>query len=743
MFLSVALTAITTASVCAAQPTEAHSPDETTELDGDEPSTPEQDPRSSEPPKAEAPAPKEPPPNTDVSIFGDRDDEIDKVPGSRSLVTAEEIKRMGPTNTMEIIRRVPSLTVSSEDGHGLRLNVGLRGFDPTRSRSVLVLEDGIPIAINPYGEPDLYYSTTVDRVRAVELVKGSGAVLYGPQTIAGVLNFITPSPPDKPEALTMIEAGQFGFFHALARFGDAAGDVRYLGQFSFRRADGPADVSLTAIDTMAKIAFPTGRNGEMNVKIGAYNERSNSTYLGLTRDMFEADPERGNLAPEDEFNVRRLEASVSHTQRLSTELTLRNTFYGYLTDRTWRRQRYDRAEVEGVEYIRVEGDELIPLGAIYFRDSSLIRDRHYQVVGFESQLKARVSTGPVRHTMQAGVRLHAEFGQRNESFTDFAGGEAGALQLKEVQTVVALAGYVQDRMAFTDWLLVTPGVRLELAGYDRSTLREPIDGVPTDVNFHGTSSAVGAIPGVGMVVGTPVFHGFGGIHLGWAPPRVSSAVTPDGRDAELSAERSTNIEAGIRSKPVKGLTFEADGFLTLFANQIVPATLSSGVQSELVNGGSTRHAGAEGQATINIGQLADIGFDLSFVGRYTFVDARFRGGPFDGNLLPYAPQHHGAALLDFAHPIGAGAQISWSVVGPQMTDEANNELADATGRVGEIPIQNVLDASVRWTIPRTGLTPTLSMKNAINDVYIATRRPDGIHQAGFRQIIAGLRWETQ
>lgn len=692
------------------------------------------------PPAAENAPPEDDAP-IEVRILGDSDEELQKVPGSRALVTAKEIGRMGPRDTSEIIRRVPSLTVTTEDGHGLRLNVGMRGFDPTRSRSILVLEDGVPIAINPYGEPDLYYSTTVDRIRAVELVKGSGAVLFGPQTIAGVLNFLTPAPPDKRTVFTQLEAGQYGFFHALARYGDAVGDIRYLAQISFRRADGPRDIDLFALDFMGKVAFPVSDRGEMTIKVGAYTEESQSTYVGLTRDMFEEDPGQPTIAPNDNFDVHRFEISALHTHRFDEFLKLRTQVYAYTTDRVWRRQRYDRARVDGVDYVRVVGNEDIPLGAIYFRDSSLIRDRHYQVVGLEPQFEARFTTGALRHTLTFGGRFNAEFGQRRELHTDEVVADTGEVQTSELQHVLAGAAYVQDRIAFRDWLLVTPGVRLELAGYDRETLTIPIDGVPTDVGTHGTSTAIGVIPGLGMVLGTPDINGFAGIHLGWSPPRISSAVTPGGQDAELSAERSTNIEAGVRGRPAPGLSFEATGFLTLFTNQIVPATLSSGVQSELVNGGATRHAGVEAQVSVGIGELLEADWDLQLVGRYAFADARYRGGPFDGNLLPYAPQHHASALVDFSHPFGPGAQVSWSVVGQQFTDEANNELADATGRVGEIGAQNILDANARWTFKDTGLTVSLAMKNIIGDIYVGTRRPDGIHAAGFRQVIGGLRWE--
>jgi len=677
----------------------------------------------------------------EVSVIGESDDALQRVPGSRTLLNAKEVERTAPVTTAELLRRITSLNVSSEDVHGLRLNIGLRGLDPTRSRSILILEDGVPIAINPYAEPDLYYSTPLGRIRAIELLKGSGAVLFGPQTIGGVINFLTIAPPDKREAASTLELGDYGFFHGSARYGDAYESARFVMMADFRRADGPRDIGFRAVDLMAKAAFATGPRSELQLKVAAYDEISQSTYIGLTRDMFEADPKHPTIAPDDEFHVRRLDVSLTHRHRFDEETELRTLAYGYLTNRTWRRQRYDRAPVDGVDYIRVEGDPDSLLGGIFFRNESMIRDRHYQVAGVEPVLETRIDAGGVRQTLTVGVRGHVEFGQREQRGTDFVTSDAGDTEISETQRTLALAAYAQDRIAFRDWLLVTPGVRFEYANMQRGTLRELNEaGVPVDLDIEGNSATAAVIPGIGIVVGTPDINGFGGVHVGYAPPRVSSAISADGRDQELSAERSTNYEAGLRGRPAKGIALEGTGFLMVFQNQIVPGTLSSGAQSELVNGGSTIHRGAEASSTFEFGRLAKWGFDLDLSLRYTYALATYREGAFADNELPYAPQHHGSTSLAFEHPIGIGAQASWSFTGPQFTDEVNTELSDASGRVGEIPFVSALDLGAHYTYAPWGLTASLNVKNVIGDVHIETRRPDGIHTGGFRQIIGGLKW---
>jgi Fe(3+) dicitrate transport protein len=678
----------------------------------------------------------------EVHVLGDGDDNLQKVPGSRALLTKKEVDRTAPRTSAELLRRMPSLTVTSEDPHGLRLNVGLRGLDPTRSRSILVLEDGVPIAINPYAEPDLYYSTPLSRIAGIELVKGSGAVLFGPQTIGGVLNFLTHAPPDQREFVAKLEAGDYGFVHGYARYGDSQDDVRYLVSADFKRADGPREIGFHALDVMGKAAFPTGPHGELLVKVGGYNELSASTYVGLTRDQFEANPEQPTLAPDDQFHVRRFDLSLTHREQLSETVELRTLAYGYVTNRTWRRQRYDRQAVEGVDYTRVEGDPTVPLGAIYFRDESMIRDRHYQVAGLEPMLTAKLNHEAVRQTLTAGVRGHLELGQRDQRATDTVRSNAGESETLESQKSLALALFAQDRIAFRDWLLVTPGVRLEHAAMTRGTQRELTADGPRDVDYSGDSSTTALIPGLSMLLGTPDFNGFGGIHVGYSPPRISSAITPEGQDQALSAERSTNYEAGVRVRPTKGISLEATGFLMVFQNQIVPATASSGVQSELVNGGSTVHRGAEGSMLFEVGRLAawpEVNLDLAL--RYTYALATYQGGLFNGNVLPYAPAHHGSASLAFEHEVGVGAQASYAFTGPQFTDEVNSVLADASGRVGEIPLIGTLDLVGRYTYAPWGLTAGVSVKNVVGNVFIETRRPDGIHTGGFRQIIGSLQFE--
>lgn len=717
---------------------------------GPEKAPPEKAPAGEAPPEQASPekAPPEKPPPIDVQVIGSSDDALQKIPGSGAIITAPAVAKAQPLNTGELVRRVSGVRVLEEEGSGLRLNIGVRGLDPTRSRRVLLLEDGVPVAINPYGEPDAYYSTPVERIRAIEVVKGSGSILFGPQSVGGVVNFLTLSAPGEATVTLDAQLGERLHRRGLVRYGDTIGDVRFVAQAMYKGSEGIRDMGFDAVDAFGKVSFPTSQRGEATLKVSVYNEVSNATYVGLTQPMFAADPRQPTLAPDDRFDVRRYDVSLVHEHHFSAGTKLRTMLFGYVTDRVWRRQRFDRGQSPDVEYARIAGDPAQLGGAIFFRDASLINDRKYDVLGVEPVLEHRFETMGIRHTLTAGARYLTEGARRRQYFTQAAKSDSGELVRDEQTRTHAFAAYAQDRIAFRDWLLVTPGVRLEHARLARHLGR---DGAPSDIDVSGDSAVTSVLPGMGIVIGTPKLNGYAGFFQGFAPPRVAAAISPSGTDRELGAERSYNYEAGVRASPWRWVKAEATFFLMNFENQLVSGSLAGGDETELVNGGSTRHIGGEASVSLRIGKAARWPFDIDLTGQYTYSRATFTGDPdappvpgqvrYVGNLLPYAPQHSASAVLDFDHPVGAGAQIAWTFAGDQFTDDANSVEPDATGRVGLIPAYSTLDLGLRYTHAKTGLTASLTVKNLLDQAVIVSRRPDGIFTGGFRQIIGGIRWQ--
>ncbi len=693
---------------------------------------------------APPPAPAPPAPKSgdgaEVRVIGSGPDALQKVPGSGALVTPEDIKRAQPFDVGELLRRVPGVQARQEYGGGLRLDISVRGLEGGRSRRVLVLEDGVPISLNPYAEPDMYYSPPVERMRGIEVVKGSGSVLFGPQTIGGVVNFNTLLPTATRRAALDFEGGQLGYFRGLGMYNDFFGSARYVVQALYRQGDGFRNEAFKQTDVLAKVAVDTSSDGEAIFKIGFHDDTASSDDVGLTRGMFVADPRRGTLAPADHLHLRRYDASVVHEQRLGETTKLKTLAYAYVTNRIWRRQDYVRQRAPGETYDHVVGDEAIPYGAIYFQNSDTVLDRTYEVAGIEPRFEQRFDTLGIGHTLDFGARLLAETAHYQQRTGQTPTSYSGTLDSEETHRTTALAAYAQDRIAFRDYLLLTPGVRVEHADFHRLTMR--LGG--QDVQLPGDSSITGVIPGIGIIGGTRRAHVFAGLHVGWAPPRVTSSISPKGLTAQLAAEQSTNWEVGARVNPNKWLRTEGTFFVSNFSNQVILNTgATAASQTSETDGGTTRHFGTELGSVVQIGRALSLGAIVDVGARYTFSRATFVGGPNANNLLPYAPLHSFNTNVDFEHALGFGGQIAYNFVAQQFTDVANTVATDTTGRIGQMPAHHIVDLGAHYRHKSSGLSFRLVVKNALDDVYITARRPEGIFTSGYRQITLGVRWDYE
>lgn len=675
----------------------------------------------------------------EVHVIGDRADALQKVPGSGTVIKSKDLQRAAPVDAAEMLRRVPGVQVRQEYGGGNRLDISIRGLEGGRSRRVLVLEDGIPVSINPYSEPDMYYAPPIERMRGIEVVKGSGNILFGPQTLAGTINFLTIAPPDRRTIVADVDAGTYGYLRGLASYGDAIGDgdARYVVQLLHRRGDGFRGLPFDSTNGLAKLAFATGKNGEAVVKIGFHRDDAASDDIGLTAAMYARNPRREALSPSSHLVLNRYDASLTHEQRFSSKTKLKTLVYGYRTDRVWRRQDYTRTPVPGERYVLIAGDVDVAGGGVWFRNSNAILDRVYDVMGVEPRFEHRFETAYVRHTLDFGGRLLRETASYQQRTGSYAETYVGSLDFAERHTGHAVAAYVQDRIAFTDRLLVTPGVRFEHLIFERVVLRQPSSG---DTYLAGDKTVSGVIPGIGMVYGTKDANVFGGMHRGFAPPRVTSSISARGQTTDIGADESMNYEAGVRGQPFRWLRAETTGFLSNFDNQVIVQT-APGSDATLTDAGATNIVGAEGGLSAGIHRLLGVPTVVELGARYTFARSTFRYGPDAGNLLPYAPQHSFNTNLDVEHESGLGGQVAYAFVGSQFADASNTRAEDVTGRIGELEARHIVDATVHWRHKPSGLTLRLTAKNLLDSTYVIARRPEGIFPGPYRQILLGLRWE--
>ena len=485
----------------------------------------------------------------------------------------------------------------------MRLNIGMRGLNPNRSRKVLMLEDGIPIALAPYGEPDMYYSPPIERMSRVEVLKGSGQIAHGPQTVGGLVNFVTPEPPSKFHGDVDIEGGQRGLFVGQASMGGSNRDqsVGWITNYLHKQGDGWRQFYYDIEDVQTKFSLRPNDRHAISLKAGVYDEVSNSTYLGLTTPMYEANPDQ-NPVPSDTLDVERISGSLSHSYTISPNAVLSSTAFLYGTKRFWGRQDFDRSD-KGREYLGIAGDPSVAGGAIFLRNSAGNRNRLFNVYGAQTNYGLKHAHG----NLDVGIRYIYEKAHDRRVNGNHFNSRTGTIRDDEFRYGRALAGYVQNRFAIGSRVTLTPGVRFVHYSQERHITRKRVSGDPTNVDIRKDNEVTTAIPGLGFSVRAhDEVTFFTGVHRGFAPPGTKIAITSSGQNLDLDSELSWNYEAGIRLAGQRAVSGEFTFFRMDFSNQIITAAESGGATTTVTNGGATLHQGFESSLKVHWNRVADI-----------------------------------------------------------------------------------------------------------------------------------------
>jgi outer membrane receptor protein involved in Fe transport len=147
-------------------------------------------------------------------------------------VGAEDIQARGAQTVAEALELLPAVDVQ-KGGKGQAF-VSLRGFD---QRDVKVLIDGVPALETYYGTVDLSM-IPIEAVSKITVTKGASSVLYGANTMGGVVNIITKKAGEKPFTELTTSIGDYDTRNVIFNHGARAGKFNYWLTYGFRDSDG-------------------------------------------------------------------------------------------------------------------------------------------------------------------------------------------------------------------------------------------------------------------------------------------------------------------------------------------------------------------------------------------------------------------------------------------------------------------------------------------------------------------------
>ena len=614
------------------------------------------------------------------------------------------------------------------------------------------MEDGVLIAPAPYSASSAYYFPTIARMQAVEVLKGSSQIQYGPFTTGGAINMISNQIPDSFGGSIRTSYGSFNSSQAHVIIGDSNRNFGYSVEYLNYGSDGFKDLfngkntGFDKNDFVAKFRvnlFPNAKvKQSLEAKIQYSDEESNETYLGLTDADFAINPFSRYAGSSNDLmkNIHR-QIVLTHTVDFSKDFRITTNAYNNYFTRNWYKADYityngNRQSIGNVfgdpttysNYLALakgdinsDGDDFINVRA---------NNRTYKARGIQTKFDYHWYEGDAFHDIEIGVRYHYDeedrfqwiddYGISNGELTLVNAGTPGS-NANRVSSARALAASATYRLKINDWTF-TPGIRYENISLERVNFGSS-DPLRTGANLSVRENNVAIfIPGIGA---NYKFNNnasiFGGIHKGFSPP---------GNQPDEKPEESINYELGTRFG-IGNLRGEIVGFYNNYSNLLgsdIAATGGTGSLDQF-NAGEVVVNGLE--LLLNYDFLAkQTSYSLPFTFGYTYTNTEFKnsfGSSTDlwgevtaGDELPYISKHQ----------FNIGISLEHAKFELNLNGRFNGEFRTQAGR-GSIPSNELVDSnfiidfSAKYHINKN-LSATGNIINLFDETYVASRVPAGL-----------------
>lgn len=651
-----------------------------------------------------------------ASRLTDEPDDADRVPANVTVISREEIERLGAVDLADLLALEAGAVVYDQTGNGVQTTFDLRGF--TNGSGTRVFLDGAPLndAVNNTSALELVPLEALERV---EITRGSAAALAGGGSEAGVINLVTRR-GEKLDGAVSLALGSFDSSEYGGHLSHTAGPVDFIVSAKRRETDGFRDNADGDLQRLAAgIGFDLG--GERRLDLTLLDSESDYGNPGaLTRSELEQDPSASPFNALDFADERLGLASLNFRGPVAERLSVAANVF--VRDRETQSLSTGRAAA-------VIGGFALDSEAAFWGSTAQLTHRHREgsranllVLGGEWLDGDTASLGYATSVADPGTI------PPDPSTDTTSDRRTSAL-------------FVQDTWIPARQWTLTAGARYD---HDRVGLNESLPDAANDDSrrFSELSLRGGATWSPDDHHALYVSYG-----EGFLPPTSEDlfAFPGFGSNPGLEPEDSRSYEVGFRGRWSSQVRLDAGLFRIDTEDEIVFDPDSPiGPFGANVNAGRTRRQGVE----ISVrGRLVP---RMVAYAELTLTDAEFTGGDNNGNDVPLVPSERAAVGLDLDLPGGLTLHADALYVGVQVLDN------DDSNQQPELDDYVVLDARVRWRLDSVttrfgGLQLYVEARNLLDEEY-ATR---GIYAYDFstglsdvfltpapgRRTMFGLEWD--
>lgn len=685
--------------------------------------------------------------------------------GSAYYVSPKELGKFGYTDINRMLKSVPGVNVYEEDGFGLRPNISLRGTKAERSERISLMEDGVLAAPAPYSAPAAYYFPNAGRMYAIEVLKGSSQVQYGPFTTGGAINMVSTPIPTKFSAKLNASYGSYNTLKTYASIGNSFKYTGFLVEYlryqsdGFRKDEPNERTGFKRNDLLVKFSAQTnneqGLNHIFELKFGFANETSDETYLGLSESDFAKRPYyRYAGAQKDNLITRHTQWVGTYLIEANNKLKITTNFYYNFFFRNWYklnevRAGYTKNERRSIEAVLADPEtnkdyfDIVTGEKDYLGAALMLRANHrmYHSRGIQTKGEYRTMLGGGYLTAELGLRYHADSEDRYQQ-DDAYSMQHGRMNLflkglpgsnaNRITTAHAWSGYWLGKWS-KGIVTLTAGMRYENVELLNRNYTKEDPRRTGKIRIEIPNHARALLPGLGFnIKALPILSIFGGIHKGFAPPSATLYQKP---------ESSVNVETGMRLT-TKTMKFEAIAFNNKYSNMLGSDLAAQGGQGTLEQFNV-------GKAVVNGLEVMfqylpfpkHFAFQMPIQLSYTYTNTKMKN-EFESSAWGYV--HYGDEIpYIYKHAFNAQISLEHKRVEANFGARYNGDMrtTPGQGRIAElekIPAHVILDASLKVHVNKY-LTFSLNAINLTNKKYLASRHPSGLRAGHPLGVYGGFR----
>ncbi|HUQ25999.1 MAG TPA: TonB-dependent receptor [Burkholderiales bacterium] len=588
------------------------------------------------------------------------------LPVGVTVITADDIQRSASSNLGDILAQYGLLQIRDLAGTQ-NPQVDLRGFGITGDQNTLVMIDGLRISENEVVSAQLS-AVPLDSIERIEIVRGSGAVLYGANATAGTVNIITRRP--KAGETRGRALGRYGSFRTKeARVsGDTAGESVGAGfAVSTEDTDGYRRNSTYRQTSFGGRLEAFGNSSRAYLKLGA-DQQSQRLPGSLTEQQIKDDP-RQTRTPDDWSTRDGAHVILGGSHALAG---------------------HELAADLG--YRRKSTQAFFALFGGFFTDTDA------EVWNFSPRAKFALPAFGRKHELIVGAEFE---GWEYETRSSSSPSTISSPFSRRVGTQDSSAGYAQASIWATDSTRIVLGGRLQLVDQNLEEKVFPLDKRGRNDTLRAWEAALRQ--GLGGGVSTYAKYG---TSFRLANFDENACFFPPCNPNLLLPQTAKTVEAGLEVER-SGVSGRASVYQTDLENEIYfsPLTFSN------VNLQPTRRRGVELETRWRATQTLDLRAAAAW------IDARFREGVYggvdvSGNKVPLVPERIATAGLSWLFLARSRFNFNLRYVGRQRFD---NDQTNTQPR--QQPSYTVADLKLEQRLARWELA--FEVRNLFNRKYFS------------------------